>query len=272
MKRRMIALLLALTLLCTGVLFTGCGNGTEPEVVKGQTAFEVINAALEKTENLDSMAAQMKMEINMTAAGLSLSIPITMNLKGKGMKSTNPIISTDVSMSIFGQSMEFELYQEGGWTYMVMGDMKYKAPVSDETDDMDYAESFDEILKKIPESVLKDVELVKAADGSQTATISFPAELFAEVYEEFVESVNSETGTDAEEMQISDAVVKITVADGYITVYDLSFKMGMTVEGVSTSAEAKATITYDNPGKDVTITSPEGYQSFEETTGLFGEA
>lgn len=272
MKRRMIALLLALTLLCTGVLFTGCGNGKAPEGEKGQSAFNVINTALEKTRNLDSMNAQMKMEMNVSAGGISMSIPITMNMKAKGMKSASPVISLDISMSFFGQTVAFEIYQEGNWVYMVMGDMKYKAPAESAGEDLDYTENFDEILKKIPESVLKDVELVKAADGSQTATIPFPAEMFGEIYEDIIESMGSEAGMDLEDMQISDAVVKITVADGYITVYDLSFKMGMTVEGVSTSAEAKATITYDNPGKDVTITPPEGYQSFEETSGLFGEA
>ena len=45
---------------------------------------------------------------------------------------------------------------------------------------------------------------------------------------------------------------------------DIAFTMDMTVEGVSTTVEAKATVTYENPGQPVTVTPPEGYQDFEE--------
>ena len=271
MKRRLLSLLLVLTVLCSAALLAGCGNGKTPEGEKGQSAFNVINTALEKTKNLDSVNAQMKMEMNVSAGGISMSVPITMNMKAKGMKSASPVISLDISMSFFGQTVAFEIYQEGNWVYMVMGDMKYKAPAESTGEDLDYTENFDEILKKIPESVLKDVELVKAADGSQTATIPFPAEMFGEIYEDIIESMGTEAGMDLEDMQISDAVVKITVANGYITVYDLSFKVGMTVEGITTAMDAKATITYQNPGQEVTVTPPEGYQSFEVVSSLLGE-
>ena len=68
-------------------------------------------------------------------------------------------------------------------------------------------------------------------------------------------------------MQINDAVAKLTVAIGYVTSYDLSFTMEITMEGITSSAEATAAITYENPGQAVTITPPEGYQSFEVVTG-----
>lgn len=264
MKKRLISLLLALTILCTGILFTGCGNEKTPEETKDKTTFEIINEALEKTENLESMAAEMKMEMNMAAEGMTMSIPMTMKLKAKDMKSESPIISMVVSMTMLGQDIDIEMYQEGQWAYMVMGDMKYKANAEDMESEYDYTEITDDMFQQIPEELLKDVELVKAEDGSQSVTIALPAEKFAEIYDDYIESVNSDTEIDLGEMTITDPVVKITIANGYVTVYDISFKMEMTVEGVSSSTEVKTTLTYENPGQEVTITPPEGYQEFEE--------
>lgn len=265
MKKRLISLLLALTILCTGVLFTGCGNENVPEETKAKTAFEIINEAVQKTEDLESMAAQMKMEMNMAAEGMTISVPMTIKLKAKDMKSDDPVISMVVSMSMLGQNIDIELYQEDQWAYMVMGDMKYKTSAKDMESEYDYAESADDMLQKIPEELLKDVQLVKAEDGSQSVTIAFPEEKFAEIYDDFIESVKSDdTEADIGEVKISDAVVKITIANGYVTVYDLAFTMEVTVEGVSSSTEVKATLTFEDPGQEVTITPPEGYQEFEE--------
>lgn len=267
MKKRLISLLLALAVLWSGILFTGCGNENAPDKVKEKSTFEVISDALKKTENLESMAAEMKMEMNMAAEGMTMSIPMTIKLKGKDMKTDNPVISMVVSMTMLGQSIDIEMYQEGQWAYMVMGDMKYKANAKDMESEYDYTESVDEMLQQIPEELLKDVELVKAEDGSQSVTIPFPADKFAEIYDDFIESVNSETEVDVGEMKITDSVVKLTIANGYVSVYDVAFTMEMTVEGVTSSTEAKVTLTYENPGQEVTITPPEGYQEFEEIDG-----
>ena len=267
MRKRLVAMLLALTVLCTGILFTACGGeGTAEttETVVEKSVSEVINEALKKTENLDFMSAVMKMEMNMAAEGITMSIPITAKIKAKDIKSENPIASVVVTMSMFGQEIDIEMYQEGQWAYMVMADMKYKTNAEDMEGEYDYADSANDMLQEIPEELLKDAELVKAEDGSQTVTLSLPGEKFAEIYDDLIESVNSETGTEMGEMKISDAVVKITVDNGYVTVCDIAFTMEMTVEGVTSSTEVKTTLTYENPGQEVTITPPEGYQDFEE--------
>lgn len=263
MKKRLISLLLALTVLCTGILFTGCQGG----LLKEKSTYEIINDALKKTQDLESMAAEMKMELGMDVGGMTMSIPATINIKAKDMKSDSPILSMLISMSLLGQSIDMELYTEDQWAYMVMGDMKYKTKAEDMQSEFEYAENMDDMLQQIPEELLKDVELVKAEDGSQSVTIAYPAEMFAQNYEELIGSLNSVTEINVDELNISDAAVKLTIADGYVTMYDVAFKMEMTVEGVSTTTDAKVTITYENPGQEVTVTPPEGYQDFEETDG-----
>lgn len=264
MKRRLVALLLALTALCTGVLFTACGVDDAPETTAAPTVSEVINAALEKTQNLDSMSAEMKMEMNMEMEGMTMSIPMAAKFKAKDIKGDSPVVSAVVTMSMLGQDIDIEMYQEGQWAYVVMGDMKYKASVEDMESEYDFTDDANDMLQKIPEELLTDAELIKAEDGSQSVTIAFPSEKFAEIYDDFIESVNSDTEAEVGEMKISDATVKLTIANGYVTVYDIGFTMEMTVEDMTTKTEAKATLTYENPGEEVTITPPEGYQDFEE--------
>ncbi len=265
MKKRIVALLLAVTVLFTGVMLTACGDNEEnPAVATPKSTAEVINAALKKTSDLDSMSATMKMEMDMSMQGMTMSVPITAKIKVKDAKSDNAVVSVAMSMSMLGQELEIEMYQEGQWAYVVMGDMKYKCSAEDMKGELDYADSANDMLKEIPEELLKDVQLVQTEDGSQTATIPFPAEKFAELYEDLIESMNSETGTNIGEMKISDAVVTITMAGDYATGCDIAFTMDMTVEGISTTTKAKAMVTYENPGQQVTITPPAGYQDFEE--------
>lgn len=254
MKKRILSLALALCMLCA--LLTACG-----EPAKEKTTAEILSEAVEKTEVLDSVSAQMKIEMEMEAEGISMSIPMSIDLKCKDAKSENPTIWVRLNTELFGQSMEIEVYQEDQWSYMVMGDMKYKSKSEDATDEFDYS---DDILKDLPDELLEGVAPVKNEDGSQTITISVPDDKFAEIYNDLIESINTDESVDLSQIKISDAVVKITVNNGYIIVYDMSFVMEMTVEDVTTKTEVKASITYDNPGEPVEITPPEGYKDFEE--------
>lgn len=250
MKNRVLTLLLTLLFMCS--LCTGCGSSA--------SAHSVIQSAMEKTQALDSMAAEMKMEMTMSANGMTLSMPITVNIKAKDIKSDDPVVFTKLSLTMLGQSLDAEMYQENEWSYVVMGDTKYKTQAENRVDEYDYS---DEILQDIPEVLLENVEMVKGEDGSATATISIPGEQFTQIYEELIETLNESVSEEAE-VVISDAVVKITVANGYISVYDMAFNMEVTVDDTSSTMDVKASVSYENPGQDVEITPPEGYQDFEE--------
>ena len=71
-------------------------------------------------------------------------------------------------------------------------------------------------------------------------------------------------GVAATGLTISDAVVEITVKDGYVQTYGVDFSMVMTIEGVSFTATAECEMVYENPGEAVTVTLPKGYESFRE--------
>lgn len=255
MKRKIVSVLLALCVVLMCVSLTACKN---------ESAYSVIGSAVEKTQALDSMAAEMKIEMNMAMEGMTMSIPITADMKVKDLQSENPIVSSNISMSMLGQNVEMEMYQEGDWAYIVIDDMKYKTNITEAESEYDYSDDMNDMLKSLPEELLKDVQVVVNADGSKTVTVSIPDEKFSEIYEDFLEGLDTATGTEGADIKISDAVVTITVAEDYISVYDMKFNMDMEIEGVATATEVKATITYKDLGTEVTVTPPEGYESFEE--------
>lgn len=254
MKKRLFALVLALCLCLCGLL-SGC---TE------KSAFEVINTAVKNTEALDSMAAEMKMDLHMAMEGITMDIPITMNMQASGLKGNELKMYTDMSTSMLGQDVKMALYQEGSWVYISANGMNYKMSAEDAKEEYDFADDMDAMVQELPEELLKDVKLTTNKDGSQSVTLSVDGETFSKLYKDYINDVNSSAQLGEGDVTISNAVITITVKDGYILTYAMDFDMSVKVETITSTVKAKTTITYKDPGKAVTITPMEGYQDFEE--------
>ena len=119
-------------------------------------------------------------------------------------------------------------------------------------------------MKKLPADLLKDVEVVKNDDKSKTVTVAIPDETFSELFDDLLDTMTDSMGVNATGLTISDAVVEITVKNGYVQTYGVDFSMAMTVEGISFTATAECEMVYENPGEAVTVTLPTGYENFRE--------
>ena len=250
MKKIVSLCLIVCVLLSMTLVFTSCQN-----------AEKTVDKALEKTGELESYAAQMNMKITMTGAGITTTIPMTMKMKVEDAKSETPKAEIDMSMEMFGETMEAKYYTSGEWAYFVDDENSYKMKLDDADIDSDYSE---DMMKKLPADLLKDVEVVKNDDKSKTVTVSIPDETFNELFDDLLDMMTDSMGVAATGLTISDAVVEITVKDGYVQTYGVDFSMVMTVEGISFTATAECEMVYENPGEAVTVTLPEGYESFRE--------
>lgn len=256
--KKVISLCLLLCILCTCLL---------PACSKTKSVFETVDEAIRKTQDLDSMVATMKMEMNMAMEGMTLSIPITAEIKATGLKSESPVVSTAMSTSMLGQKMDIDVYQEGTWAYVSMEGMSYKMDTSKAEAEYDFSGDVQDMLQALPEDLFKDIQPEKKDDGSVTVTIPIPEDTFTNIYDAMVDNVNSTAGMEADiDVKIENAVVKITVANSYISLYELEFSMTMVIEGTTTKTDVTASVAYSNPGASVTITPPEGYQDFEDFT------
>lgn len=256
MKKKIVSLLLTLCMLVTLGALASCGE---------KSAAEIVNAALEKTNALDSYAADMALDISMSVSGVTMDIPMNIEMKAAGIKSGAPVISAAMTMEMLGISVAMDIYSDGEWMYIDALGEKYKMSMADASGEYDYTEYMDSMLVALPEDMLADKELIKNEDGSQSITIEIPSETFTELYGDLVTQMNStSTGAALEDISITDAVVTITVADEYVKSYDISFGMTMNVSGTETTAEAKAVLTIKDPGTDVTVTAPEGLEDYAE--------
>lgn len=249
MKKRIIALALTLLMLCS--LLAGCGK---------QSTYKTVEEALARTQALEEMSVKIEMDRTISTESMSMSIPMTMEIKAKDAKSSTPTILTKLSLSMLGQTVSTEIYQEDGWSYAVMGDMKTKTKSAPQLDQYDYSE---EMMQMIPEALMKYVELEKGENGSATATITIPGEKFTEIYSDLVDSLGEDL-SGAEDLTVKDAVVIISVAGGYVEAYEMSFSLEAYDGDEVSSLTVDASITYENPGKPVEITPPEGYKDFKE--------
>lgn len=267
MKKKLLTLLCAVCLLCSTMLFASC-DGVEPE-----SADQLIGEAMAKTAELDSFAATLDMDMKMTFAGETQKIFTVADMKVKDAQSDNPVMSTDVSMSVLGEgmlenSMEMSMYLADGWLYMDMGELgKIKAKQGSYlVADYDYNDDLDDMMVDIPDEVLEELEIKTASDGSKTVTITLDDETFSELYKDMLSemknSFDSLGNVDHDTIRFSDAVISITVQDGYLWKYAMSFEISVAVGDGTAVTEVEVMVTYNDPGKDVKVTEPDDLDSY----------
>lgn len=258
MKKRLFSILCVICI----VLFSGCSGASTGTTTSEKTSYEIIQEALDKTDKLDSMNMEMQMDIAISADGQTMEMPMTVTLKGKDLNSSSPVIYSQVSTSIMGQTTQIDMFQEGNWAYVTAMGQSFKTDIS-EGNPYDQTGSAENIMMDLPQELLEDLPMVQNPDGSQTVTISIPNEAFSEIYGDMLESINSSSGAgSAASIHIKDATVEITVENGYIAEYSMSFAMDMTMSGVEANSTVTAGIVFHDPGQDVVITPPAGYQDY----------
>lgn len=255
--KKITTLLIALLMVAVSVLSFASCNALKTE--------EVINQGIENTSKLTDFEANMNMVIDMKMTSVTMNMPMNVSMKVKDADKENPITYALMSMEVMGQKIETESYMDGEYVYVVTDGEGYKTTIEDAEGEYDYSEELNENFQKLPEDLLKDIELVKGEDGSYSVTVNIPNETFKEIYGDLLDEVSEASlGEVFDGLTISDCVVTVTVKDDYATNYDLSFKMVMEVEGREVTADVTADYEIVNPGKSVTITPPQGYENFEE--------
>ena len=226
--RKILSAVLAVCMLLSVMLLTSCGETPE----------SLINGAVLNMAQLESMEANVDMEVKMNMMGVDVSVPIDMHLAMADVKSGKPVAAIDAEMSMMGETVAMNMYMDGSeWAYLTVAGVSYKAN-------------------------LADAEIVKNEDGSKSVALLITADKFSEVYGADV--MEGLTATAGDSVTMKDVTVVITVKDGYIVEYDMAFDMDMTVEGKDVSASMDMKIHYLNAGQTVTVNPPAGYQDFPE--------
>ena len=259
--KKLLSVLLALCLVASVLALVSCK--------KEKTTAEKLTEAVQATQAYDAYAALYDMKISMDMDGVSMDIPMTMDMKIKGATTDSPIASMNVKMEMLGMELEMPMYMEGEWIYASVMGMNYKMRADENETEAAYAESVSDMLQILPEDVLEGVEMTLGEDGSETVSVPLSDEKFMELFGDVASSAaNSASGADSD-VSLADATVSITVKDGLVSVYGISFTMNMQMdigEGQPTDVAAgvTATVTFTEFGDTVVITPPEGYENYQE--------
>lgn len=265
MMKRISALLLALIMIFT---LTACGKDKDPVKNDEPSAFELIDSATKKTEKLDCAEMDMTMNMSMDMMGMSMDVPMSYKIKGVDLQSKSPKMEMDITMSMFGMTIDMDAYVEDGYYYMtVMGEnAKYKAEDAADYDGMSQAQS---MFGDFTPELMKDTKIIKNADGTKTVKLSLDSDAFKRTFKDLIDSTGSSAaeGATIKDVTITNGNVEVTVtADGYIDTYKVVFDMSMTMdvlgESYTASIKVDATVQYKNPGKSVTVTAPVGYKDY----------
>lgn len=259
--KKFLAVLLVLCLSLSVLTLVSCE--------KEKTTAEKVSEAIEAVQAYDAYAATYDMNMKMDMMGMSLDVPMTMDLKIRDAHSESPVASIDMTMEMFGVELEMPMYMEGDWVYSSVMGMNYKTRVED-SEESAYANAVEDMVKDLPEELFEGLEMTLNEDGSETVELSIPQDQFNELFEATLDSVSDTAGEGYSDVSVSDTKVSITIKDGLVSVYDISYKMSMKTEGLSegelidVEADAHVILTFTAFGDEVVITPPEGYLDYEE--------
>lgn len=259
MKTRLTSLFLALCMICTVFAAVSCSGSPD----SGKGSYETVNEATENMQNIDYYDVDVSMIMTMTIAGAgTYTIPIEMNMKADNTDKDNPLYEMFLTMDMMGTKTEMNMYQDEEWMYAVSADTAYKT--KKDAAEGGYASNADNMLKTLPEELFVGKTMTDNGDGSSTVTLDIPSDMFAEIYDDIVDNAAATNGVDVEGVGLKDTRISITVKDGYIREYKMSFTMVMTVSGMETSTVMDMTAKYNSINEKITVNYPDGYKDFPE--------
>ena len=243
--------------------------------MKEENAYEVVSAAIEKNKSLDSYEAELKFDVKIAMQGLSLDVPIALNMKTKNVGRADEVSSAELVAKVFGFDMTMKMYMEDGWMYSDGVDGAYKEPVEEDSDSVD--DVCDAILPILPAELFEKKTVKINKDGTKSVTVILSEEefgiisegLLGELYGEFFSGIMNGGSTD--DYSFDDIEVTYNIGkDGYISCVEMSMcldtKATLNVDSsIKTDAEIKmdVSMTYSNINGNVTPTPPKGYLDFK---------
>ena len=256
--RKTVSLLLVLLLVASALLFASCRK-QQPLMPA-----EKLQRAIDATQACDALDMTTDMTIGVSVTGISMEIPMHMDVKVKGAQSDSPVASVDMSMEMLGMTMDIPMYIEGEWVYTTMLGESYKAKAT--SDDTDYTQMAQSFVNDLPAELLEGKEMTVNADGSESVTVDVPPESFAQLFTGALQLAGDTAGTsdDAGSATVKEATVTYTLKDGLIRKCDMAFSMTVVEDGVQLEMSVQASCTYNAFGDDVVITPPEGYLDYPE--------
>lgn len=227
MKKTMIK---AVTLILSIALLGACQS--QPQ--NTQNPKDVLKAAVEKTNEADSLTLEMEMKISMKAEDDTFEMPTTTTIEIQGIRDNNLIYHMNSAMNAFGEEVNVDMWYFDGVMYVDTMDEKTAMKI-----DLDSAKSKINSEVKMFDS-LSDYQAKEDANGNIT---SVSVKISKEQLLELMNSTDSEMIDEdildsLENIQINELTYQIN-AQGYVS--GMEFGIQAESEGVSMSIQVTCT-------------------------------
>ena len=208
------------------------------------------------------------MTIDMSAEGQTVSIGMDYGIKSKGLKTEAPIGYADIKMTMLGQSVDVTAYAEGDYVYISTMGEGIKLPKDSEAAagyNIEATMSSFEI--EVPLELLESTEFTADEEGNYVLSFIFDGNEHADILKTFTDNVMSGISASLSDYELSIGEVKYDLVIGkdyMLKNMNIEMAMDITVEGITMNVNVVSECEYVAFNESVTITPPEGYQSYEE--------
>lgn len=235
------------------------GNKTEGSV------YEIVAAAIEKTLKAKSFEANLSSVLKTDLMGNKSEVKAEGNVKASAVDTDKPKAFFSGNAVMDGYEMVQDYYYDGEWKYFGSQEMGlYKSQVS-------YAEFAKEIgapqtvIVTLPEAIFSNAQSKNNDDGSLTVTLTVDEANMETLYKDTIIAVVYDVvGEDLNQAVTKNASIEITVADGYVRDYKLTFTCEITAGNDKVTFDANDVVAFVSCDKEVNITAPENLDQYYE--------
>lgn len=274
-------------ILAAGLMLMAAGCGGRPQEPEQSTpettsapvvlpeASALYAAALEKIEAEKSVACSLEMEMIQSSAGTTITVPVKAKIEAQEKEGVT-LLHMLMNMSMMGQTINMEMWQDGEYNYVSASGQKLKTPVTDDAEFQLPEDELKELEETLSSSMKENSTVTARDDGGYLVTSSIPGEKIKDLLKAAMEMAG---GADLESMgKISFSNIDLSlIFDKDQMMRSLSMKIG--IEGETEMPDINdpektvknkmtlsfdATVSLDKYGADVMVTLPEDLDAYQE--------
>ncbi len=240
---------------------TTVAETTAPAIPDAEDYTAYVNAVA-KSDALTSFDVVVKMHMSMVTEGMTMEVPATIRMQAAMTEEGGLVMRMIMSTTTMGMDVVEDLFVKDGYVYYTSEEGNYKISMEEYGDIFDLGSM--ESSEILPEALLNLATVEETEEGT-TITFTLDGETFYTYFADFVDDLMSDGATVSTD-DLSGITVSYTVnADGYISASSISCTMTTSMEDMgSWTTTLSMSVTYNNPGQDIAVEAPEGYESYEE--------
>lgn len=263
--------------LCVACTMTSCGK----------SVYEQYKAAYEKTDTAEYMDADLVLNMSIKYSGVTVDMPIKMSFKGHQKDNKCDKMNMAMNTEIAGKKLKIDAYMNEEYMYMNANDQKVKASIEDikkEQDQMDFSSvGIDTIAADFSEDMLKDASVTKT-DGVTTVAFTVIGDAVKTTLGKLSDTAMNMMGNgeklDLDKTTFSDAKITYSIdKNGYLCYYSVNTTMSQTIEAQDDDSATSdmsvlidMSMTINNPGESVEITTPSDLSEYKTQEELLAQA